>query len=80
MKTFEQWLEDNKYELPVFVDAEEGKDATSEDRVRAGISQNYPDAYVRAQYPHKYYNPHAADADFKLSAKPRKGGTDTAAK
>jgi hypothetical protein len=79
MKTFDQWLEENKLTLPMFSDSEESKDATSEDTKRAGISQNYPDAYVRAQYPHKYFNPIAADADYKLSAKPRKGGSDTAA-
>lgn len=79
MKSFIQWLEANKLDLPVFVDATEGKPTTAEDAKRAGISQNYPDAYVRGQYPHKYFNPHAADADFKLSAKPRKGGSDTAA-
>lgn len=78
MKSFVQWLEEKNYTLPV-VDVDQGEDATSEDIKRSGISQNYPDAYIRAQYPHKYFNPQASDADYKLSAKPRKGGTDTAA-
>lgn len=78
MKTFEQWLEDQKLELPVFTDVGDAKKATSENTKRSGISANYPDAYVRSQYPHKYFNPIAADADYKLDAQPRKGGSDTA--
>ena len=78
MKTFTQWIEAQKLELPVFVDTKDGEKATSENTKRSGISANYPDAYVRAQYPHKYFNPIAADADYKLEAKPRKA-PDTAA-
>lgn len=78
MKSFVQWLEANKLELPVFVDSEDGEKATAENTKRSGISANYPDAYVRSQYPHKYFNPIAADADYKLSAKPRSGGANTA--
>ena len=57
MKTFVQWAESNKLELP----------PVSEDTKRGGIaSWAYPDAYVRAQYPNLYFTPHAADAPFKL--------------
>lgn len=80
MKTFTQWIEAQKLELPVFVDVKDGEKSTSENTKRSGVSQNYPDAYVRGQYPHKYFNPIAADADYKLEAKPRKGSADTAAK
>lgn len=71
MKTFIQWAESNKFDLSFLSDAEDATPATSENTKRGGISGNYPDAYVRSQYPHKYFNPIAADADYKLSAKPR---------
>lgn len=79
MKTFKKWLETNKLELPVYTDSPDGEKASaSENTKRSGISQNYPDAYVRSQYPQKYFNPIAADADYKLEAKPRSGGANTA--
>jgi hypothetical protein len=61
MKTFYQWAEENKIELPVLTT--DSKDATSENRVRTGYSANYPPAYVSAQYPHKYFNPVKSTAD-----------------
>lgn len=61
MKTFYQWAEENKIELPILTT--NGEDATSENRVRTGYSANYPPAYVSAQYPHKYFNPAKATAD-----------------
>lgn len=79
MIDFLQWVEEQNLELPTLTDAEEGnKEPVGENTKRSGISANYPDAYARGQYPHKYFNPVAADADYKLSAKPRKGA-DTAA-
>jgi hypothetical protein len=74
MKKFLQWVEDNKLSLPVDVEAGqktdvEVKPATSENTKRSGISANYPDAYVRAQYPRKYFNPITATADGKLDGK-----------
>ena len=71
MKTFLQWAEENKAELPVF-DTEEGEEATVENKKRTGLGYNYPDAYARHQYPHKYFNPIKATADYDLEAKPRK--------
>jgi hypothetical protein len=60
MKTFTQWAENNKLELP----------AVSEDTKRGGIaSWAYPDAYVRGQYPDLYFTPTAADAGVKLKGK-----------
>lgn len=78
MKTFSQWLEKNNLKLPVVSDTPDAEDATAENTKRSGISANYPDAYVRQQYPHKYFNSIAADADYKLEAKPKKP-SDTAA-
>lgn len=72
MKNFFQWAEEKNFDLSFLKDTEEGKKATSENTKRSGISANYPDAYVRSQYPHKYFNPIAADADYKLEAKPKK--------
>jgi len=69
MKTFMDWVKDEKLELPVFTDAPESEKASSENTKRAGISANYPDAYVRAQYPHKYFNPITSTADGKLAKK-----------
>lgn len=69
MKTFLDWVKDEELELPVFTDAQEGEEATRENTKRAGISANYPDAYVRAQYPHKYFNPITSTADGKLAKK-----------
>jgi hypothetical protein len=71
MKTFMQWAEENKLDLPVVADAPDaqatdaptGQKATAEDTKRTGYSANYPDAYVRGQYPHKYFNPIKATAD-----------------
>lgn len=67
MKTFMQWVEENKLELPALTDAEEGKEATSENRARTGVGPQYPDAYFMAQYPHKYSNPTKATTDLDLS-------------
>jgi hypothetical protein len=75
MKNFFQWAEEKNFDLSFLKDindSEDGKKATSENTKRSGISANYPDAYVRSQYPHKYFNPKAADADYKLEAKPRR--------
>lgn len=69
MKTFVQWAESNKHDLSFLVDAPERKKTVDEKTKRAGISDNYPDAYVKAQYPHKYFNPITATADGKLGGK-----------
>jgi len=67
MKTFMQWSEENKIELPVEAQGENAD--ASENTHRAGASKNYPDAYVRGQYPHKYFNPTTSTADGKLAGK-----------
>lgn len=57
MKTFTQWAETNKLELPVL----------NEKTHRAGFAHwAYPDAYTRQQYPDGYFMPHAADARQKM--------------
>lgn len=80
MKTFLQWVEEEKKDLPVISnDSDDDKKPSLQEKTkRGGIGNQYPDAYVRQQYPRKYFNPIAADADYKLSAAPHKGGADTA--
>ena len=64
VKTFIQWAEQNKRLLPVYTDAEGGKDEATR---RAGTMHwAYPDAYVRQQYPDGYFPPYAADALQKM--------------
>lgn len=60
MKTFIQWAKVKNLPLPEI----------AENTKRAGMSQNYPPNYVRGQYPSNYFTPIAADAPYKLSAKP----------
>lgn len=64
MKTFMQWCEERKFQLPVFTDTKEGEEATSESGSgkRAAIrSHAYPDLYGRGQYPKGYFQPSVAD-------------------
>jgi len=70
MKTFFQWAEAN--ELPLMQEVPDKEDATEENTKRTGYSFNYPDAYVRAHYPHKYFNPIKATADLDAVAKPKR--------
>ncbi len=73
MKTFAQWAEENKLELPVLTTAGEGEEATSEQKSRTGVGPQYPDAYHMGQYPHKYFNPTKATADLDVeNAKKKK--------
>ena len=72
MRTFKQWAEDKKYDLSVLMDVQPGNKATKENTKRTGLSHNYPDLYVRGQYPHKYFNPTSATADLDLEAQPKK--------
>jgi len=65
--------------MPVFdvADPEEvekdGKPTTDEQRCRTGWSKNYPPAYFRAQYPHKWVNPRKSTADLDAESEPKKG-------
>ena len=77
MKTFFQWAEENKVSLPI--EAPKKQKTTAENTRRTGYSHNYPDAYVRSQYPHKYFNPYKGTADLDDQNKPRSGGKNTAA-
>ena len=57
MKTFLQWAEGEKLNLPEL----------SENAKRAGFAHwAYPDAYVRSQYTDQEFMTHAADARFKM--------------
>jgi len=80
MLNFEQWCADSNLELPYAVIENEGDEektallgsaeveaTTDEQRARTGYSANYPDAYVRAQYPHKWFVPRKATADLDKS-------------
>ena len=60
MKTFIDWAEAEKKELPVF-------EATR----RSGIAYwAYPDGYIRSHYSDLYFTPSAADALQKMSPGP----------
>jgi len=63
MNTFFQWCEEKNLELPEI----------SENTKRTGQSQNYPDGYVRSQYPKDhYFNPIKATAELDKVNKPRR--------
>ncbi len=72
MKNFLNWCEENKKELPIMVDADKAEDTTGENTKRTGITYNYPDAYVRAHYPHKYFNPIKSTTDLDLEQQPKR--------
>ena len=66
MKTFKQWAEEY---AKTMTDAPAGEPSTEENTKRSGISKNYPDAYVRSQYPDNYYMPITSTAKGKLDGK-----------
>ena len=64
MKTFFQWCEERKLEIPTVTETTPKEDAeTSEGSgKRAAVrSHAYPELYGRGQYPKGYFNPTAAD-------------------
>jgi hypothetical protein len=69
MKSFLDWTKEENLALPTFMDAAEPKKTVEEKTKRTGLSANYPDAYVAAQYPHKYFNPIKATADLDLGTR-----------
>lgn len=66
MKSFLDWVKEEKLELPAVVDAPEAEETVEEKTKRTGLSANYPPAYVADQYPHKYFNPGKATADLDI--------------
>lgn len=66
MKSFLDWTKEEKLELPTFTDAAAPEKTVEEKTRRTGLSANYPPAYVRDQYPHKYFNPSKATADLDI--------------
>ena len=59
MKTFFDWAKNNNKVLPI-----------DEKTFRAGISDNYPDAYAQKKlYPPGYFTPMSANAPGKLAGK-----------
>jgi hypothetical protein len=69
MKSFLDWIKEENLELPAITDAPKAEKAVEEKTKRTGLNANYPDAYVAAQYPHKYFNPTKATADLDLSTR-----------
>lgn len=69
MKSFLDWINEEKLDLPTFTDAPKGQKTVEEKTKRTGLNANYPDAYVAGQYPHKYFNPIKATADLDLSTR-----------
>jgi hypothetical protein len=69
MKSFIDWTKEEKLDLPTFTDAPAAEKTVEEKTKRTGLNANYPDAYVAAQYPHKYFNPTKATADLDLSTR-----------
>lgn len=63
MKSFLDWVKDEKLELSVVTSAADGEKTVEEKTKRTGLSANYPKAYVSGQYPHKYFNPTKATTD-----------------
>ena len=75
MKSFFDWLKEEKLDLPAFTDQADAEETTErptkgktveEKTKRTGLSANYPPAYVSGQYPHKYFNPSKATADLDI--------------
>ena len=61
IKSFIEWAETNKKELPLFEGAAR----------RAGIAYwAYPDGYIRSHYPDLWFTPSSADAIQKMSPGP----------
>jgi len=71
MKTFIKWADVEQLELPYAIEVEPSKPATSENSVRTGQSHNYPDAYLRSQYPLAWLTPTKATAYLDAQQKPR---------
>lgn len=66
MKSFLDWVKEEKLDLPLETSADSGKKTIEEKTKRTGLSANYPSAYVSAQYPHKYFNPTKATTDLDI--------------
>ena len=71
MLTFFKWCEEKKLDLPIETDAQPATKKTIEEKTkRAGISDNYPDAYAQKKlYPPGYFMPITATAAGKLQGK-----------
>lgn len=64
MKTFMQWCEERKLDLPTFTETPPEEEATTESgsaRRAAVRSHAYPPLYGRGQYTKSYFTPTAAD-------------------
>jgi len=80
MKTFTQWVEENKLSLTgeeIVTDAENSSESeeetTSEDKRRNIAPHAYPDAYGRGQYPDSAHPPHQPTAALDIeNAKKKK--------
>jgi hypothetical protein len=67
IKTFIQWAEEKKLELPVLGETPPAKGTVDEKAARAGFAHwAYPDSYIRSHYPDGWFMPRAADAKQKM--------------
>ena len=66
MKSFLDWVKEEKLDMPLETGSGNGKKTIDEKTKRTGLSANYPSAYVSSQYPHKYFNPIKATADLDI--------------
>jgi hypothetical protein len=72
MKNFLQWAEENNIDLSIVTDTAEPEDATQENTKRTGLTDNYPPAYSRGQYPKEYFPAVKATAALDLQQKANK--------
>lgn len=66
MKSFLDWVKDENLDVSIVTAAAKGEKTVEEKTKRTGLSANYPAAYVRDQYPHKYFNPTKATTDLDI--------------
>ena len=69
MKTFLQWAEEKKLEMPVINDEPISK-TIEEKKMRTGMTANYPEIYSRGQYPELGQTPIKATAVLDFQQKP----------
>ena len=76
MQNFMQWAEEQKLDISIVTDTEPAKKSTKENTKRTGMTDNYPPAYSRGQYPDGYMPPIKATAllDLKQKANKQYGG------
>jgi hypothetical protein len=70
MKTFLDWAKETNFDMNVVTEVPTSEDPIEEKTKRAGISDNYPDAYaLKKLYPPSYFTPITSTATGKLTGK-----------